>query len=68
MDKLRSILVIVDPGAVGHPCVAKAARLARSRLFEFLIGSSAERVLDRLDCDILVLKPEGLSATMWNPR
>ncbi len=41
--------------------------IARGNLFNFVIGSSAERVLDRLECDVLILKPERLSATMWTP-
>ena len=31
--------------------------ISRSRLQEFFIGSTAERVLDRLPCDVLVVKP-----------
>jgi len=31
--------------------------IARGRLREMLIGSTAERVLDRMHCDILVVKP-----------
>jgi universal stress protein E len=33
--------------------------IARGRLRERLIGSTAERVLDRLPCDTLVVKPLG---------
>lgn len=32
--------------------------ISRSRLQEFFIGSTAERVLDRLPCDVLVVKPQ----------
>jgi universal stress protein E len=31
--------------------------VSRSRLEEFFVGSTAERVLDRLGCDVLVVKP-----------
>ena len=31
--------------------------LSRSRLKEWFVGSTAERVLDRLPCDVLVVKP-----------
>jgi universal stress protein E len=31
--------------------------IARGRLREMLIGNTAERVLDRMPCDILVAKP-----------
>jgi universal stress protein E len=33
--------------------------VSRSRLGQLLIGSTAESVLDGLDCDVLVLKPAG---------
>jgi universal stress protein E len=33
--------------------------VSRSALQRFLIGSSAERVLDRVDCDVLIVKPAG---------
>jgi universal stress protein E len=39
--------------------------IARGNLFEHFIGSTAERVLDLLECDVLALKPESLSARMW---
>ena len=32
--------------------------MSRSRIDELLIGSTAERVLDVLDCDVLLLSPE----------
>jgi universal stress protein E len=31
--------------------------ISRSRLEELFVGSTAERVLDRLACDVLVVKP-----------
>jgi universal stress protein E len=31
--------------------------ISRTRLQEVFIGSTAERVLDRLPCDVLVVKP-----------
>ena len=33
--------------------------VARSGLKRLLIGNTAERVLDHLPCDLLVIKPEG---------
>jgi universal stress protein E len=47
------------------PRVAEATRAAmvvmgavsRSRLQEAFLGSTAERVLDRIGCDVLVVKP-----------
>ena len=43
-DQLRAALVVM--GAV-----------SRSRLQEVFLGSTAERVLDRIGCDVLVVKP-----------
>ncbi len=39
--------------------------VARGSLFDHVIGSTAERVLDLVECDVLALKPESLSARMW---
>jgi universal stress protein E len=36
--------------------------VSRSRMQELFVGSTAERVLDRLPCDVLVVKPAGLRA------
>ncbi len=33
--------------------------VSRSRLDRVLIGNTAEKVLDRLECDVLVIKPDG---------
>lgn len=35
--------------------------LARGRLERAIIGSTAERVLDKLGCDILIIKPDGFN-------
>ncbi len=48
-NSLRSQMVVI--GAV-----------ARSGLQRLLIGNTAERVLDRLACDLLVVKPRGFKA------
>ncbi|MBS0614844.1 MAG: universal stress protein [Proteobacteria bacterium] len=42
--------------------------IARGSLFEHVVGSTAERVLDRLECDVLALKPETLFAQLWKAR
>lgn len=39
--------------------------IARGRLFDRFIGSTAERIMDRLPCDVLALKPESLMARLW---
>ncbi|HUK03059.1 MAG TPA: universal stress protein [Steroidobacteraceae bacterium] len=44
---------------VRAPLVVMGA-LSRSGLRRFVIGNTAERVLDQLTCDVLILKPRGL--------
>jgi len=36
--------------------------VSRSRFDRILIGNTAEKVLDRLECDVLVLKPDHMPA------
>jgi universal stress protein E len=52
------------PDAVGRSCpdLVVMGVVARSRLRRFLIGSTAEAVLDRLDCDVLAVKPPAATA------
>lgn len=42
--------------------------VARSGFKRLLIGNTAERVLDRLSCDVLVVKPEHLARRVAPPR
>lgn len=49
--KIRTGLVVM--GAV-----------SRSALKRFFIGNTAERVLDKLDCDVLVVKPRGFKSAV----
>ncbi|HET7204829.1 MAG TPA: universal stress protein [Steroidobacteraceae bacterium] len=61
----RSVRVLQGAAAELLPSHAEQAQAAmlvmggisRSRLKELFIGSTAERVLDRLPCDVLVVKP-----------
>lgn len=48
------------PAAVEHikASVVVMGAMSRSRIDEMLIGSTAERVLDTLECDVLLLSPE----------
>jgi len=41
---------------IGASLVVMGA-VSRSRLQEIFLGSTAERVLDRITCDVLVVKP-----------
>jgi universal stress protein E len=36
--------------------------VSRSALKRLFIGNAAERVLDRLDCDVLIVKPRGFKS------
>jgi len=38
--------------------------VSRSALARLLIGNTAERVLDKLSCDVLIVKPRGFTATL----
>jgi universal stress protein E len=38
--------------------------VSRSRLRRIFIGSTAEAVIDRLNCDLLVVKPQGFATTV----
>lgn len=65
-------------GGVSEELVAAAQRLganlvvmgavSRSSLARLFIGSAAERVLDRLSCDVLVVKPRGFKARIFSRR
>jgi universal stress protein family protein len=39
-----------------------AQAVSRSALARLFIGSTAERVLDKLGCDVLIVKPRGFAA------
>ena len=38
--------------------------VARRGVAKLFIGSTAERVLDRLPCDLVIIKPEGFKAAV----
>jgi universal stress protein E len=38
--------------------------VARTGLKRLLIGNTAERMLDRLSCDVLIVKPRGFNNTV----
>jgi universal stress protein E len=67
--RTRAHLVTGNPATViprvardlGAQIVVMGA-LSRSGLMRVLIGNTAERVLESLPCDVLVVKPEGLEA------
>ena len=50
---------IEQVAAQTHSTVVIMGALARSGLRSLLIGNTAEKVLDRLPCDLLVVKPAG---------
>jgi universal stress protein E len=65
-------------GGVAEELAATARRLdadlvvmgavSRSALARLFIGSAAERVLDRLSCDVLVVKPRGFKSKVLSRR
>jgi len=66
VDPARRHLVN-QPPALAIPAIARSTRaglvvmgaVSRSALQRLLIGNTAERVLDALPCDVLVVKPRG---------
>ena len=67
IDKRRSHLRMGDPAFI-LPALAKSLKaqllvmgaISRSAIGRLLIGSTAERVLDALPCDILIVKPRAM--------
>ena len=57
---IRSLPALVEEKAAS---VVIMGAVSRSRLDRLLIGSTAEKLLDRLDCDVLVIKPDHMPAT-----
>lgn len=51
-----------------HADLVVMGAVARNPLQRIFIGSTAEKVLDRLACDILVIKPEGFVSPLGSPR
>jgi universal stress protein E len=45
-----------------HTALVVMGAVSRSSLARFFIGNTAERVLDKLGCDVLIVKPGGLVA------
>ena len=56
-----------DYAAEIHADVIIMGAVARSPLKRMFIGSTAEKVLDRLGCDVMVIKPEELTAHQAMP-
>jgi universal stress protein E len=50
-----------------HAGLVVMGAVSRSALKRFFIGNAAERVLDTLDCDVLVVKPRGFKSQV-TPR
>jgi len=55
----RPIDAIAEAAQRSHSAVVVMGAVSRSGLKRLLIGNTAERILDELSCDILVVKPEG---------
>lgn len=45
-----------------HPALVVMGAVSRSVLARLLIGNTAERVLDKLSCDVLIVKPKSFGA------
>ena len=47
-----------------HTDLVVMGAVSRSALARLFIGNTAERVLDKLSCDVLIVKPRGFTATL----
>lgn len=47
-----------------HAGLAVMGAVSRSRLRRLVVGSTAERVLDQLTCDVLIVKPRGFATSV----
>jgi universal stress protein E len=56
--------VLPEAAAAQHADLLVMGAVSRSRLEEIFIGSTAERALDRIPCDTLIVKPLDFAATM----
>jgi universal stress protein E len=56
--------VLPDAAAAQHADLLVMGAVSRSRLEEIFIGSTAERALDRIPCDTLIVKPLDFMAKM----
>lgn len=54
----RKILVYVDRDSDDQPEVIVMGSLAKAGIAGFLIGDTTERVLDRVPCSYVALRPE----------
>jgi universal stress protein E len=59
-----AVEVLCDVAAELPADIVVLGAIARGRLREMLIGSTAERVLDRMPCDVLVVKAQGADSAM----
>lgn len=50
---------IIKASRASHSAVVVMGAISRSGLKRIFIGNTAERILDELSCDILVVKPPG---------
>jgi hypothetical protein len=55
MKRFKNISLVYE---CDEPTLERAATLAKDNR-AFIIGNTAERILDTIDCSVLVVKPEG---------
>ncbi len=56
--------LLPELAAQQRACLVVMGAVARGALQRFFIGSTAEQVLDRLPCDVLIIKPEGFASSV----
>ena len=53
---------ILQAARISHTAIVVMGAVSRSGLKRLLIGNTAERILDELRCDVLMVKPRGFKS------
>ena len=64
MKRFQNILVAVDSRQDKHPVMGT---IARTGLTGALLGNTAEKVVDRIECSVLAVKPDGFVSPVSLP-
>jgi universal stress protein E len=59
---------VLEVAAELHSDLVVMGAVSRSGLKRLFIGNTAEQLLDRLPCDLLVVKPTGFKSGVLRPR
>jgi universal stress protein E len=60
--------LLVTQAEALHADIVVLGAVARGAIRRFVLGSTAEQVLDRIACDLMIVKPEGVVVAMEEGR